>query len=88
MDVIKTRRQVELGEKDIMRVKPGTAATTTSIAKEIVAESGISGLYAGLVPRVLKVAPACAIMISMYELCKRFFMQRNRESEEEGRGRF
>jgi len=79
MDVIKTRRQVELGEKDIMRVKPGTAATTTSIAREIVAESGISGLYAGLVPRVLKVAPACAIMISSYEFCKRFFMQRNRE---------
>ena len=53
-----------------------------------VAPPGFSGLYAGLVPRVLKVAPACAIMISMYELCKRFFMQRNRESEEEGRGRF
>ena len=52
-----------------------------------VAPPGFSGLYAGLVPRVLKVAPACAIMISMYELCKRFFMQRNRESEE-GRGQF
>jgi solute carrier family 25 protein 39/40 len=77
MDVIKTRRQVELGEKDIMHIKPGRAASTMSIAREIFADRGVAGLYSGLVPRILKVAPACAIMISCYEFGKRFFMQRN-----------
>ncbi len=79
MDVIKTRRQIELGEKDIMRAVSGRAASTADVARQIVAESGVAGLYAGLVPRILKVAPACAIMISSYETAKRFFMRRNQE---------
>lgn len=33
----------------------------------------------GLVPRVVKVAPACAIMISSYEYFKNYFKARNRE---------
>ena len=32
---------------------------------------------AGLVPRIVKVAPACAITISSYEMGKRFFQQHN-----------
>ena len=32
----------------------------------------------GLTPRLLKVAPACAIMISSYEFCKEFFGNQNR----------
>ena len=40
------------------------------IAKNIVKEEGLKGLSKGLVPRVAKVAPSCAIMISSYEFCK------------------
>jgi len=98
-DVIKTIKQIEMGEKDIMEVKPGTARSYTvaenkkasslsgrsrgniTIAKELIAEQGVRGLFAGLIPRLLKVAPACAIMISSYEFCKEFFRQQNRERE-------
>lgn len=38
------------------------------------------GYTAGLVPRIIKVAPACAIMIGTYELIKQHFHARNREA--------
>jgi len=96
-DVIKTIKQIEMGEKDIMGVKPGThrrsvpiykkvssgrSRSNMTIAKELVREQGPKGLFAGLVPRLLKVAPACAIMISSYEFCKGFFKQKNMERGE------
>ncbi|SCU98547.1 LAMI_0F15214g1_1 [Lachancea mirantina] len=34
---------------------------------------GLSALYTGLMPRLFKVAPSCAIMISTYEVGKRLF---------------
>ena len=34
---------------------------------------GAPGLWRGWIPRTLKVAPACAIMISSYEVGKRMF---------------
>lgn len=76
-DVIKTVKQIDMGEKDILGVKPGRSKANLDIAKEIVQKQGIRGLFSGLVPRILKVAPACAIMISSYEYCKQFFRQRN-----------
>lgn len=34
---------------------------------------GVQALYAGLGPRIVKIAPSCAIMISTYEISKKFF---------------
>jgi len=100
-DVIKTIKQIEMGEKDIMAVKPGTSRSYSvprnkmssslsgrsrgniTIAKELISEQGVRGLFAGLIPRLLKVAPACAIMISSYEFCKGFFRQQNKNHERE-----
>jgi len=100
-DVIKTIKQIEMGEKDIMAVKPGTSRSYSvprnkmssslsgrsrgniTIAKELISEQGVRGLFAGLIPRLLKVAPACAIMISSYEFCKGFFRQQNRNHDRE-----
>jgi len=100
-DVIKTIKQIEMGEKDIMAVKPGTTRSYSvprnktssslsgrsrgniTIAKELISEQGVRGLFAGLIPRLLKVAPACAIMISSYEFCKGFFRQQNNNQNRE-----
>lgn len=80
-DVIKTHKQIDMGEKDIMKVKPGRSGTNLSIAKELVREQGASALFTGLIPRLLKVAPACAIMISSYEMGKNYFRQQNAEQQ-------
>jgi len=98
-DVIKTIKQIEMGEKDIMGVKPGTSRTyqgssifnvsslsgrsrsNMTIAKELISEQGVKGMFSGIIPRLLKVAPACAIMISSYEFCKGFFRQQNSDRE-------
>jgi len=45
--------------------------------RKIYSHHGISGLFTGLTPRLVKVAPACAIMISSFEYGKRFFHRYN-----------
>jgi len=101
-DVIKTIKQIEMGEKDIMAVRPGTtrsyhpvpvnkvssslsgrSRSNITIAKELIRDQGVRGLFAGIIPRLLKVAPACAIMISSYEFCKGFFKQQNQNNNRE-----
>ncbi|KAJ1514113.1 hypothetical protein HMI54_014457 [Coelomomyces lativittatus] len=73
-DVAKTRRQLHL-----VSPRPWTSSTPTHpssmfhVLKHIAYHEGVRGLFAGVVPRVAKVAPACAIMIGTYEYGKRFF---------------
>eukprot|EP01134_Creolimax_fragrantissima_P003924 CFRG3924T1 len=67
-DVIKTHQQVDLQS---LKQRPGLM-----MARDIYARGGISGLFAGLVPRIVKVAPACAIMIGTYEGGKMYFMRK------------
>jgi solute carrier family 25 protein 39/40 len=47
---------------------------------------GLPGLFRGCVPRTLRVAPACAIMISSYEVGKRVFRGVNERALAERRG--
>jgi len=81
-DVIKTRRQVQFYHQAAAAAAaaPGAAAmqaaqprgaTTWVLLRELLAREGLSrGLFAGVLPRVAKVAPSCAIMISSYEAGK------------------
>ena len=39
--------------------------------RKIVLEEGVEGLFRGVIPRIAKTAPACAIMISVYEVGNR-----------------
>lgn len=68
-DVGKTRLQISSESKS-------TGFKEKKLAKfmsDIVKYEGVGALYVGLIPRLLKVAPSCAIMISSYELGKKFF---------------
>ncbi|XP_021165931.2 solute carrier family 25 member 39 isoform X1 [Fundulus heteroclitus] len=76
-DVVKTRRQIQLGEMDSLGVTKKGTSSTWHIMKEIWSELGYRGLFAGFMPRVIKVAPACAVMISSYEFGKAFFQKLN-----------
>ncbi|XP_014489210.1 PREDICTED: solute carrier family 25 member 40-like [Dinoponera quadriceps] len=76
-DVVKTHRQIEMGEKEIYSDKPSRSSSTWTIIRRIYHQNGIKGLFTGLAPRLVKVAPACAIMIATFEHGKRFFQSYN-----------
>ncbi|KAG6971025.1 hypothetical protein JG687_00002286 [Phytophthora cactorum] len=67
-DVVKTRSQLVVYSKDM-----APAPSFTQLLRQVWEAEGARGMTAGLVPRVVKVAPACAIMISSYEATKQAF---------------
>jgi solute carrier family 25 protein 39/40 len=62
-DVLKTRRQ------SLVMSTPGQQSSALPLLRQIVRTEGVSALFAGLGPRIAKIAPACGIMISCYEVC-------------------
>ncbi len=79
LDVAKTHMQVEIGES-FGKLSAGRrlgAGSFVAVMRKVVCEHGFLGLYAGMVPRIAKVSPACAIMIGSYETCKSYFAERN-----------
>jgi solute carrier family 25 protein 39/40 len=67
-DVVKTQRQVIA----LARPQHNDLGTLNAL-RAILRDEGPSGLFRGVVPRVVKVAPACAIMIATYEAGKAAF---------------
>ncbi|XP_077474690.1 mitochondrial glutathione transporter SLC25A39 isoform X2 [Stigmatopora argus] len=80
-DVVKTRRQIQLGEMDTLAAPLKKTASTWHIMRDIWSDVGYRGLFAGFMPRVIKVAPACAVMISTYEFGKAFFQKVNQDRQ-------
>lgn len=80
-DVVKTQMQVYADVAGGAPAAGGAAAKKSipggfSILRSIVRRQGLAGAYVGIAARVSKVAPACAIMISSYEVGKRVFADR------------
>ncbi|KAI4870222.1 mitochondrial carrier [Hypoxylon rubiginosum] len=74
-DVGKTRTQVY---RDTARSTPiPEDRNMVRLLWHIYSTEGLSGLFRGWLPRTLKVAPSCAIMISSYEVGKRVFRSVN-----------
>lgn len=78
-DVVKTHWQIELGGG----ANGGRVGGVAAALSDIYRRSGVRGLFAGLSPRLVKVAPACAIMITTYETGKVVFAEYNTYSAEE-----
>lgn len=86
-DVGKTRRQVWRAMSD--DAKDATTSTMMKsegsmpkVLMEIYRTEGLSGWFRGCIPRMLKIAPACAIMISSYEIGKKAAIRMNEKAKE------
>lgn len=75
-DVLKTRRQVARMAAD-SGGRGGENLSTLRLLEHVARTEGVGALFAGWVPRLVKVAPSCAVMIASYELGKAFFRRRS-----------
>jgi solute carrier family 25 protein 39/40 len=67
--VVKTRRQAQSLAAAAGKPVP---TRTFEILVDIARKEGMAGLMSGLAPRLAKVAPACGILISLYEGLSRY----------------
>lgn len=67
-DTIKTRRQALVMTSGSSRASQ-VPSSLLGVLRDVVRTEGVKGLYAGLTPRIAKIAPACGIMISCFEVC-------------------
>jgi solute carrier family 25, member 39/40 len=75
LDVVKTHMQMDLRGPATRLSNPGVIAALQGVY----ARHGIKGLFVGAVPRTVRTAPSCAIMISSYEVIMRYFQARREE---------
>jgi solute carrier family 25 protein 39/40 len=62
-DVLKTRRQALLMSSPHQHI-----SGTVPLMLKVIRTEGVSALFAGNMPRMAKIAPACGIMIASYEV--------------------
>ncbi|KAL6946819.1 hypothetical protein ACO0QE_001669 [Hanseniaspora vineae] len=80
-DVGKTRLQISAmrDDKAVGAVNSGNSYSQNKnmfiFLSNVKKAEGVGALYAGLLPRLIKIAPSCAIMISTYEVTKKLFQQ-------------
>jgi len=91
-DVIKTQQQITLGSVGPVQNSSSSQTSSNGkpvqspvprpsplliVMKDLVEKRGPSSLFTGLIPRLARVGPSCAIMIASYEYFKQFFQTRN-----------
>ncbi|PFH54532.1 hypothetical protein AMATHDRAFT_134495 [Amanita thiersii Skay4041] len=69
-DVLKTRRQAI-----IMSPSHRHVSRTIPLLLQVIKTEGVPALFAGIMPRMAKIAPACGIMIACFEGIGRFLTQ-------------
>jgi solute carrier family 25, member 39/40 len=68
-DMLKTRRQ------SLIMSDPASKITSSiPLLFKIVRTEGGAALFAGILPRIAKIAPACGIMIACFEVCFAFHL--------------
>lgn len=72
-DVLKTRRQAL-----IMSPTSYPMTKTIPLFLQIIRREGTAALFAGITPRIVKIAPACGIMISCFEVTSLLLMPMTR----------
>lgn len=75
-DVIKTHKQMEVGELKGAALKQQTRSTFKLLVI-LCRKQGFASLFTGIGARLAKIAPACAIMISSYEYGKKYYREKN-----------
>lgn len=82
-DVIKTRLQVQPGVPGAPPLPappvPAAGGGTLGALVAIGRAEGLQALFKGSLPRVLRIGPACAIMISSYEGGKHLYMKQQQQ---------
>jgi solute carrier family 25 protein 39/40 len=61
-DVLKTRRQSLVMSGPTLQI-----TSTIPLMLRVIRKEGLSALFAGLLPRMAKIAPACGIMIACFD---------------------
>lgn len=67
-DVVKTMQQVHINKK----------SPANQILVDLIRKKGAGALFTGVQARVVRIAPACAIMISTYEFGKNYLVHQSR----------
>lgn len=78
-DVVKTHKQIAFGEKFLYPADKSNRPDVKPLQmlSNIYRANGFQGLFAGVTPRIIKISPACAIMVATFEYGKSFFYLRN-----------
>lgn len=73
-DVVKTRMQIATPSQQQQQAvaSGGGGIRVFNILRDVYAREGVEGMFSGLKPRAARAAPACAIVISVYELLKSY----------------
>ncbi|KAG8681861.1 hypothetical protein FRC08_015356, partial [Ceratobasidium sp. 394] len=81
-DTLKTRRQAALVSSGESATNSTVSLRTAGLVRHIIQTEGPKALFAGLTPRVAKIAPACGIMIACYEGVGKFLSPIDPQSDE------